>query len=211
MTSTWSPSALRRDRRHTVASLVVAIVVAVLGAGVAAGVVLARGPVYESHALLIIDQPRVLAVSSDAGVIVKLNSLRLKYAALTDTSVISAPVAERLALPEGLVRERSRAEATFDALVMRTVGRAGTREEAQAIAQAVAEVLVGFVDQEQAALPIDPADRVQLRIVEGAFPGARVEPEGARALFVALATGVLVLAVVFVTSMALLQRRASEE
>lgn len=89
------------------------------------------------------------------------------------------------------MRAQADAEATFDALVLRTVGKAGSPQGARLLAQAVAEELVDFVEQEQAGIPIPPAARIELRIVQDAFPGVQVEPDETRAAFVALAAAIL--------------------
>jgi hypothetical protein len=65
------------------------------------------------------------------------------------------------------------------------IARASSPERAQKIAQATADTLTQYVQDEQAATGLPPAERLVLRIVQNAGVGIKVSPVTQRARQVA--------------------------
>jgi capsular polysaccharide biosynthesis protein len=179
-------------------NLLLAMVMAVLFAAVGAGYVLQQDPRYVSRATLVIDDPASIAAAGDNGELLKLNALRLKYAALATTQALTAPVARRLGTSPGAVRKASTVSVTPESLVMVSVGTAGTAQKAQSVAQAMADELGNYVKQEHERNKVPPARRFTISVVDPAFPGAKVSPTVGRALAVAAVVGAVGLAAAYV-------------
>src|SRR5205814_7544487 len=84
-------------------SLWIAIVAGLLAASVASTLSLTRPATYRSQATLLIDEPAAVGSSQDQGVLLKLSSLRDKYAALASTSAIVDPAAQQSGLPSSTI------------------------------------------------------------------------------------------------------------
>lgn len=177
----------------SVANLLVAMVVGLLAGALGYANIMRAAPKYQSTAVMLIDQPLALT-TGDAGVVVKLNQLRSKYAALILTSEIMEPAAAEANLPAGVVRAAQRPLVPPETLTLLPAARARTPQLAQTIAQSTALALQNYVDDEQTATGLNPAQRLSLRIVQNAGPGNKVSPSTQRARqvgLVAAAAGVL--------------------
>jgi hypothetical protein len=139
---------------------------------------------YQSSAVMLIDQP-LLLTRGDSGVVVKLNLLRAKYVALITTSEIMIPASREAGLTPGEMRAAQRPLYPQNSLTLLPIARTGNPQRAQKIAQATADALTQYVQDEQAATGLDPAERLTLRIVQNAGPGNKVSPEPQRARQVA--------------------------
>jgi capsular polysaccharide biosynthesis protein len=176
-------------------NLVLSAFAAVLAAALAVASVNRQPPVYASAASVLIDQPRQVLQSDAEGVVLKLNLLRQKYAALADTELIAAPAAEKLGIPEGAVAGHVTVIPIADTLLFYVASRSSAAAQAPRIAQAVAEQLITYTDQDQDAHQIPQDQRIILTIVTKAGPAAKVEPTKKRALNDALASALVALAV----------------
>ena len=177
----------------SIANLLVALAVGLVCAGVGYANVMRQPARYQSTAVMLLDQPLAIA-TGDSGVVVKLNLLRAKYAALVTTSEIMAPAARAADLPVGEMRAAQRPLYPANSLILLPHARAGNPQRARLIAQATAETLSRYVQDEQASTGLDPAARLSLRIVQNAGPGVKVSPVARRArqvAAVAAAGGVL--------------------
>lgn len=177
----------------SIANLLVALAVGLVCAGLGYANVMRQPARYQSTAVMLMDQP--LAITrGDSGVVVKLNLLRAKYAALVTTSDIMAPASRAAGIPIGEMRAAQRPLYPQNSLTMTPIARADSPRKAQQIAQATADTLAQYVQDEQAATGLAPAERLSLRIVQRAGLGVKVSPVSRRArqvAAVAFAGGVL--------------------
>jgi hypothetical protein len=164
----------------SLANLLVAAAAGLIVGGLAYANVMRQPERYQSEAVMLIDQPLQLT-AGDAGVVIKLNQLRAKYAALITTSEIIEPAAAAAKLPESIVRAAQRPLVPSETLTLMPAARAATAEMAQTIAQATALTLQNYVEDEQAATGLNAAQRLSLRIVQDAGSGVKVEPSTSRA------------------------------
>ena len=177
----------------SIANLLVAFAIGLICAGLGYANVMRQPDRYQSTAIMLMDQPLELA-RGDSGVVVKLNLLRGKYAALVTTSEIMVPAAREAGIGVGEMRSAQRPLYPANSLTMLPIARSDSPQRAQKIAQATAETLSQYVQDEQAATGLDPAQRLSLRIVQNAGPGSKVSPVPRRArqvAAVAAAAGVL--------------------
>lgn len=172
----------------SIANLLVALAIGLVCAGLGYANVMRQPDRYQSTAVMLIDQPLEIA-RGDSGVVVKLNLLRAKYAALVTTSEIMAPAARAAGLPVGEMRRAQRPLYPANSLILTPFARAGSPQRARDIAQATAETLSRYVQEEQAATGLDPVQRISLRIVQNAPLGQKVSPVPRRALQVAAVAG----------------------
>jgi hypothetical protein len=168
----------------SIANLLVAIAIGLLCAGLGYADVMRQPAQYQSTAVMLMDQPLALT-KGDSGVVVKLNLLRAKYAALVLTNEIMGPAAREADLPPAQMRAAQRPLYPQNSQTLLTIARAGTPQLAQKIAQATADTLSQYVQDEQAATGLPPAERLSLRIVQNAGPGNQVSPVPSRARQVA--------------------------
>ena len=168
----------------SIANLLVAVAIGLFCAGLGYANVMRQPAQYQSTAVMLIDQPLAVA-KGDSGIVVKLNLLRAKYVALINTSEIAAPAAREAGLSAGEVRAAQRPLYPPNSLTLLPIARATSPQRAQKIAQATADTLSQYVQDEQAATGLPPAERLSLRIVQNAGPGSKVSPVPARARQVA--------------------------
>jgi hypothetical protein len=177
----------------SIANLLVALAVGLVCAGLGYANVMRQPALYQSSAVMLMDQP--LAVTKgDSGVVVKLNLLRAKYAALVLTSEIIVPAAREAGLSVGEVRAAQRPLYPANSLTMTPIARSADPRKAQKIAQATADTLSQYVQDEQAATGLPAIERLSLRIVQNAGLGGKVSPVSQRARQIAAvsaAAGVL--------------------
>src|SRR3954463_16124273 len=129
-------------------------------------------PVYQSTAAVSFDQPKALATATDAGIIQKLSQIRLQYGGLIKTDAIAAPVAAKLGLRQGQVQGAVVPVQIPNSLLLGVAAHQASPAQAKAIATAVAEEIVTYVDQVQADAGVAKDQRVIAHIV--------IEPQGAR-------------------------------
>ena len=168
----------------SIANLLVAIAIGLFCAGLGYADVMRQPSQYQSSAVMLIDQP-LLLTKGDSGVVVKLNLLRAKYVALIGTSEIMVPAAKAAGMPPGEMRAAQRPLYPPNSMTVLPIARAGNPQQAQKIAQATADALSKYVQDEQAATGLDPAERLTLRIVQNAGVGNKVSPVPQRARQVA--------------------------
>ena len=186
----WLPP---RPQRLVVCALL-AVVVAAL-----AGIVSLRGPaLHESRVSLVIDQPLALAAASDAGLLDKLARIRVKYADLVPTPDVSGPAAEELGLEVDQVAGSVAARLPDLSLRLDVVARDRRADDAVAIANAVSEALVGYVDSELENVGVEPAMRYRFRILAPARSAVQVEPDSEEAFRLAVSLGLLALGTAYV-------------
>src|SRR2546423_6018149 len=89
--------------RFSLRNLLIAVVAALIVGGVAGAFVATGQATWRAQATLLIDQPQALTGTNDPGVVNKLNLLRLKYATLAVTPLVTRPVAQRLGIAPGEV------------------------------------------------------------------------------------------------------------
>ncbi len=153
-------------------------VVALVVAGVAALIVWLRPDVYQSTAVLSIDQPRAIAASADAGVIDKLSRLRLKYAGLVSTEAFAAPVAAHFGTSSADVSRELFAKPVGDSLLLQVGAQAPDKSSARQLAGAAAEALVEYVHHEETSNHIPGGERFSFSLVSAAEDGQHISPSG---------------------------------
>lgn len=173
----------------SITNALIAAVIALILAGVAFTTVTRQTPVYQSTAIMLLDQPAQIAKGSE-GTVVKLNLLRQKYAAILTTTAVMRPAATKAGVPLGLIR--SSQSPTFPALslTLYPVVRSGDPLLARRMAQATAEALSDYVAEEQDATGLDSSLQLSLRIIEDARPGIKVTPQRTKARQSAIVAGV---------------------
>ena len=173
------------------------LVLGSLAAGIVIGLLAAFAtrhttPTFQSQALLEIDQPHTLAVSTDEGVIAKLSRLRFKYAGLIRTQTFAVPVATKTGLPLGTVAAGLFVGVDPDTLVLSLGARTHDREQSQRIAAAGAQELIDYTKREQASLKVPVDSQITWTLVTPASVSARISPTDQRAVLVGLGAFVFV-------------------
>ncbi len=195
--------------KRILAAVLVAGPLALVAGALAAIIGMKQPAIYESHALMIIDQPRQIITASDAGVLTKLNALRFKYAALVTTAPVIDPVARQLKQPPGRVRAAIRAQAARDALMVEVTGRSGDPAFVRSVTQATVTELVKYADREQRAAGIPEPDRISFAVIQPATAPIKTEPDSQTVLTLTATVfgGVLALSAVVVYR--LIERRTT--
>lgn len=178
--------------RIYVIALVLGLVAAVV-AGVIAGL---RPAKYESVAALAIDQPKAIAASADAGVVNKLSALRLKYTGLVPTQEFAERLTGATGLTAGEIRPLVFARSAGGSLIFEVGARSSDADRSHSVAQAVADSLVQYVQDEQADASIPEDQRFTLTVVTPASGGRKVVPTGNQELGAAGLAGLVVFAAV---------------
>lgn len=186
-----------RFKRPSLVAVGFAIIMG-LGAAALAGSYVLRQPArYQSVTAILIDQPSAIAASQGEGVILKLNALRAKYAALMTTQTIVAPVAQRLKVSPGEVAGGISFAIAGPTLVFGVVARADDATKAQQIAAGVADEVSAYAKKEQDAAKIPAAAQYKLSVVTPATPGRKIEPTRQRAMVDAGIAGGIALVAAF--------------
>lgn len=194
-------------RRPSLRNALIAFGLALVLAAITVGVLLARPSRYRSTALLVIDSPAQIAASADNGTIVKLTSLRYKYSAIARTSSMAEPVAERTGIPLGEVLRSTQVTPYPDSLIVGVASTTADPARSQRIAQALADEIQTYVEQEHNRYKIPDNQRFTFSLVEPAHPGAKVEPDRQRAMYAGFVVGGVVLALGYVAVQLLTARR----
>ncbi|MCU1449463.1 MAG: hypothetical protein JWP02_1633 [Acidimicrobiales bacterium] len=179
-------------------NLVFALLLAALGGSAGAVIALRQSPKYSSHAVLLIDQPVLIAEAKDEGLIRKLSLLRFKYAALIKTPGIAGIAAQQLALPEPEVAAAVGASATPESLVLVATAEADTPRAAVRIADGIAAAVVTYADEEQRSYSVPANARYQFSVVAGASNAVKIQPQRKRAVQAAFGLGAVLLAMAYV-------------
>jgi capsular polysaccharide biosynthesis protein len=175
-----------RLARPLMASLCVAVVAGLMGASVASTISLTRPPTYRSQATLLIDEPQAVGTSQDQGVLIKLSTLRAKYAALAGTSAIAGPAGQLSGVPESTVTSDGSVVVGVNDLTMQSQGLSSDPTTAHAVAQGMADSLSQFVAQEQANLNIPPEDKVVVSVIQAASAPGKIAPTLRQGVSIAL-------------------------
>lgn len=176
----------------------IAIIAALFVAGAGAVYTRRQPRIFFSAATVMIDQPKLLFRAENPGIVEKLSQLRLKYAGIARTSIVYRPVAERLDLPEGLVRRAISLGAIQRTLLMLIQAQARTPKLSQSISQAAAEELMKYAKAEQDSLQIPDEQKIVFTILDPALPGVKISPRNSRVITVTATSGILTLLVVFI-------------
>jgi capsular polysaccharide biosynthesis protein len=172
---------------RNLAILVVISLVAGIIVGFIAAIATKHGTkTFQSQAVLEIDQPTAVALSTDDGVIAKLSRLRFKYAGLINTETFAAPVAEKLGLPVGAVLGTLYPIVDPTTLIMAVGARSHDRTQAQQLANAGAQELVDYTKTEQDALNVPSTAKISFRIVTPAGQAIRTAPTDQRVSLIGL-------------------------
>ena len=113
----------------SIANLLVALAIGLFCAGLGYANVMRQPARFQSTAVMLMDQPLALA-RGDSGVVVKLNLLRGKYAALVTTSEIIAPAARDAGLSLGEMRAAQRPLYPPNSLTLLPIARSDSSERA---------------------------------------------------------------------------------
>jgi uncharacterized protein involved in exopolysaccharide biosynthesis len=184
-------------RMPSVRNLLVALVAGLILAAGAAWGVLSQASRYYSQATLLIDNPPAIAAAHDDSPIVKLNVIRLKYAALAATPAILVPAAQAAGLRLADVR-KAITFPTGAALILVVGARTASPLLSQRVANAVADEIVVYVEHEHDQYDIPAGDRFVFTVVGRAYPGSRVSPSWSKADTAAIASGFGGLAVAYI-------------
>jgi uncharacterized protein involved in exopolysaccharide biosynthesis len=186
-----------RSRRPVNRRYLTILALGSLAAGIVIGLLAAFAarhttPTFQSQALLEIDQPHTLAVSTDEGVIAKLSRLRFKYAGLIRTQTFAGPIATKTKLPLGTVAAALFVGVDPDTLVLSLGARTHDRKQTQIIAAAGAQELIDYTEREQASLKVPLDSQITWTLVTPASVAARISPTDQRAVLVGLGAFVFV-------------------
>jgi capsular polysaccharide biosynthesis protein len=185
-----------KPRLAVVLGLIVAVLLAVAGARSVTG----TPTTWSSTAVMLIDDEPALATAGDDGQLLKLDELRLKYAALAGTNLIAQPVATQLHLSVGDVLGSVTTLVPDESLLMDVTATWSTPQVAQRLAQSTAEEVSSFVKYEVAVYNIPTADRYTFKVIDPASPATAHGPSHADALTLAVGLAVGGFAVVFVAT-----------
>lgn len=180
--------------RLTAPSIGALLLVAIVGlvvTGLSAASLQRRDPAYESSQLLLIDQPGALALAPSGDLVAKLASLRFKYTSLLLSDEVLEPAASEVGLPVGAVAGSVRASAPPESLLIRITARATSAEPAPRIAEAVGAALSDYVVQEQTALGVPEAGRIEISAIRPPTPAVQVEPSRNRSLSTGMTGGIV--------------------
>ncbi|MDA8073227.1 MAG: hypothetical protein M0Z82_16925 [Actinomycetota bacterium] len=190
-------------------ALVVGAVVAVV-AGVLGGLAAASGATrYSSTTLMMIDDPYQLATAGDAGQLLKLESLRVKYAGLIGTDVIAGPVAAELGLTPQQVIGAVTPEVSGVTLLMGVQATWRSPQMAQRLSSAVADEVTSYVRAQDVAFRIPAADRFTFDTVDPATPAVAEQPSRYKAATVGVGAAVIGFVLGFGVVQAVRNRRLS--
>lgn len=172
---------------RNLAILIVVSLVAGIVVGFIAAVATKHGTkTFQSQAVLEIDQPTAMALAPDDGVIAKLSRLRYKYAGLINTETFAAPVADKVGLPVGAVLGAIYPIVDPTTLIMAVGARTHNRSLSQELANAGAQELVSYTDQEQASLKVPASAKVSFAIVTPAPVAIKTAPTNQRVTLIGL-------------------------
>lgn len=162
--------------------------------------VLSGRTTYTSSAVMLINDPYKLATSGQPNEFTSLDYLRYKYAALVKTDAIAGRVAAQLGLPAGDVIGAVSANVPVNSLLMEVTATWPTPDEAQRLAQATANQVTAYINQEDTTYAIPAADRFTFEVIDPAPSATAHNPSKAKAVSLAIGLAVLGFAVGFVAT-----------
>lgn len=174
-------------RPGLVAGLLVAVLLGVLGAGV----VMTGATTYTSTTVMLIDDPLQLASAGSESQLLKLSTLRLKYADLAQTSVLATPVAHDLGLPVSDVLGAVTVDTPLESLLLNVNATTQNPTLSRSMSQAMANELTTYVRTEDSTYHIPAASRYTLNVVDPASEAIGHGPSTRRALVLGLGLAVL--------------------
>ncbi len=189
-------------------AVVLGLIVAVLLGVTGARSVLATPTTWSSTAVMLIDDPPALATAGDDGQLLKLDELRLKYAALAGTFLIAQPVATQLHLSLGDVLGSVTAVVPSESLLMDVTATWSNPQVAERLAQSTAAEVSKFVKYEVAVYNIPKVDRYTFKVIDPATAATAHKPSRADALTLAVGLAVGGFAVVFLATQFWRNRRS---
>lgn len=140
-----------------------------------------RGPtVWTSQTVMLIDQPYGIAVAGDSGVLLKLESIRLKYQGLAATNAIAGPVATKYGLPVSTVEASTAVVLPPDSLLLHVYGDWSSPAIAQNPSAAVAAEITSYVQNDDVQYKIPAADQFTITVVDPAAPATASGPSTPR-------------------------------
>ena len=179
------------------ANFVAALICGLLVAALAAAVVMTRPAKYESTATIAVDQPALIASGGDR-VIDKLQRIRVKYAPLLKTDVMTEPLSKQLGTTTATLRSTLSAQTPPDNVLILVKATTGSRSRSQTYASKAADFLANYAKDEQARDKVPASQQFQLVVVDQARSGTKTEPSQARAFAIAVVAGLIALGLVYV-------------
>jgi capsular polysaccharide biosynthesis protein len=176
--------------RFSLAHLIAALVAGGIVGSLSLATMLRATPTYESTTTVELHQSG-LFTSADAGPVIKLIGLRLRYALLAKTDAVLDPISERVGLPADDVKNALTVTLNGSSTLMFSIAKTDDPVESQRLADAMGDQLAIYAANEQTDDKVAPDEQVQIRVVQRAELGEKVAPETSRAvttgLFAALA------------------------
>ena len=179
---------------------------AVLGLGGAVAE-LGKPTTYTSKTVMLIDDPYLLATSGDNGQLLKLDSLRIKYSSLINTSAIANPVANKLGLRFASVVGSVSGVVPLTSLLLDVQATWSDPHEAQVLSQATANELTAYVETEDTTYGIPPSHRFSIKTIDPAGTPAAAGPSAAAAAAAFFGLGLLGLVLGFAATQLVRNRR----
>lgn len=180
-------------RLRPLAWMTLAVAVLLVAGGIVLLTLVEATGEYESSSTLLIDQPRALSVADDSGLIDKLSRLRFKYSGLVTTARFAELVAPEVGLPEEEVRESLFSRVDTESLLVEVGARGPDPDRTRVLADAAAEALVDYVEQEQEEADVPDPLRFFFSIVTPADEGEPLPDPADRYGAAAIVAGVLLL------------------
>lgn len=180
-------------RLRPLAWLTLAVAVLLVAGGIVLLTVVEATGEYESSSTLLIDQPRALSVADDSGLIDKLSRLRFKYSGLVTTARFAELVSPEVGLPEEEVRASLFSRVDTESLLVQVGARGSDPDRTRVLADAAAEALVDYVEQEQEEADVPDPLRFFFSIVTPADEGEPLPDPADRYGAAAIVAGVLLL------------------
>jgi capsular polysaccharide biosynthesis protein len=169
-------------RAYSFRNLAIAVTLAVLAGAGGTAAALKQATQYSGKAQLLIDQPRLVANTTDEGPLRKLSLLRLKYVDLVTTPAITGPASAQLGTTEKSVADNVTGLASPQNLLLEIDATDPTRAGADRIANTVARTVITYADDEQAGQGVPQVDRYRFTLVEAASLAAKTQPKLSRAV-----------------------------
>ncbi|HTT87434.1 MAG TPA: hypothetical protein VMF60_08715, partial [Acidimicrobiales bacterium] len=167
-----------------------------------------RGPtVWTSRTVMLVDEPSGIAVAGDQGLLLKLESVRLKYQGLAATNAIDQPVATKLDVPVSLVEGSAAVVLPADSLLLDVYGQWSSPTFARELSGAVAGEITAFVQQEDTQYKVPAADQFTITVVDAAAPATPSGPSHSKAATVALGLAIAGFVIGFVITQLVRNRR----
>lgn len=155
---------------------------------------------YTSTAVMLINDPYKLATSGQLNEFGSLDVLRYKYSALVGTTAIAGPVASQTGLPVGEVIGALSTNVPVNSLLMDVTATWPTPSGAEKLAQATADEITAYINQEDDAYKIPTADRFTFNVIDRASSASAHGPSKARAASLAIGLALLGFAMGFVAT-----------